>query len=125
MTIAEALNLVDELKPNNVDRERKIGWLSDLDMRVFGDVFVRHEQDEKNPEAFSGYTAETDDNTELLIREPHCEVYRWFLEMQIDLANMELAKYNNSMALFLSAWKDFAGMYHRTHMPLCNVNFKY
>lgn len=125
MTIAEAIDLVDELKPNNVDRARKIGFLSDLDMRVFGDVFARHEKDEKNPDEFTGYDENTEDSTVLLIPEPHCEVYRWFLEMQIDLINMELGKYNNSMALFTAAWKDFAGMYHRTHKPLCDTNFSY
>lgn len=125
MTISEALNLVDDLKPNNVDRERKIAWLNDIDRRVFDDIFARHERDESNPETFPGYTPETDENTALLIPEPYCEVYRWFLEMQIDLVNMELAKYNNSVMLFDNAWKQFAGMYHRKHTPLCSTNFNY
>lgn len=125
MTISEALALVDDLKPNSLSDERKIGWLNELDMRVFGEIFARHERDENTPESFSGYTEETDKATVLLVPEPYCDVYRWFLEMQIDLANMEMAKYNNSMMLFQNAWREYAGMYHRTHPPICAVNFKY
>ena len=125
MTIHEVLALVDDLKPNNVSTERKIGWLNDLDRRVFDDLFARHERDASTPETFPGYTEETDKETVLLIPDPYGEVYRWFLEMQIDLVNMEMAKYNNSMMLYDGAWKDFAGMYHRTHMPICAANFKY
>ena len=88
MKIGEMLALVDEMKPNSVDRARKIGWLSDVDRRVFADIISRHEKDESAPGAFEGYTEETDENTILLIQEPHSEIYRWFLEMQIDLANM-------------------------------------
>lgn len=125
MTICDALNLVDDLKPNNIDRVRKIGWLNDLDRRVFDEIIARHERDAGTPETFAGYTEATDEDTSLLIPEPYSEVYRWFLEMQIDLANMEMAKYNNSLMLFDNAWKEFAGMYHRKHMPLCDTNFKY
>ena len=125
MTINEVLALVDDLKPSNISTERKIGWLNDLDRRVFDDIFARHERDASTPETFAGYTEVTDEETVLLIPEPHCEVYRWFLEMQIDLANMEMAKYNNSMMLFTAAWNDYAGAYHRTHMPITTANFKY
>ena len=125
MTICDALNLVDDLKPNNIDRARKIGWLNDLDKQVFDEIISRHERDASNPETFAGYTEATDEDTNLLIPDPYSEVYRWFLEMQIDLANMEMKKYNNSAVLFDNAWKKYAGMYHRKHMPICNANFKY
>ena len=125
MKIGEMLALVDEMKPNSVDRARKIGWLSDVDRRVFADIISRHERDESAPGAFDGYTEETDENTILLIQEPHSEIYRWFLEMQIDLANMEMGKYNNSMLLFDNAWKQFAAAYHREHMPIGGTNFSY
>lgn len=125
MTICDALNLVDDLKPNNIDRARKIGWLNDLDRRAFDEIIARHERDASTPETFAGYTEATDEDSDLLIPEPYCEVYRWFLEMQIDLANMEMKKYNNSMLLFDNAWKEFAGMYHRKHMPICTTNYYY
>ena len=63
--------------------------------------------------------------TVLLVPEPYSELYRWYLEMQIDLVNMELAKHNNSLMLFENAWREYAGMYHRTHLPKCDTNFKY
>ena len=128
MTIRELLDLVDDLKPNDVGRERKIGWLSDIDRRVQNELIAKHETAivgimPKMP--FSGYTAETDEETVLLVPEPYCELYRWYLEMQIDLVNMELAKHNNSLMLFENAWREYAGEYHRTHLPKCDTNFKY
>lgn len=125
MTIREALSLVDELKPNSVERARKIGWLSDLDRRVFEDIFATHEPDANTPATFDGYTTETDEDTVLLVRDPDSEVYRWYLEMQIDLVNMELAKHNNSLALFDNAFKAYSSAYNRKHKPICTTQFKY
>ena len=128
MTIRELLDLVDDLKPNDVGRERKIGWLSDIERRVYEDIIALHEQTQLESipkKGFTGYTEETDESTKLLVPEPYCELYRWYLEMQIDLVNMELAKHNNSLMLFENAWREYAGKYHRTHLPKCDTNFKY
>ena len=38
MTIAEVLAYVDEVKPNTYDENIKIGWLSEVDGKVFNDV---------------------------------------------------------------------------------------
>jgi hypothetical protein len=125
MTIRDIIDQVDELKPNNVDRARKISWLNDIDRQVFGDIFARHERDMNNPESFTGYTQETAEDTKLLVPDLHAELYRWFLEMQIDLVNMEMGKYNNSALLFDNAWNAFAAWYNRAHIPICSTNFKY
>ena len=44
-------------------------------------------------------------------------MYRFYLEMHIDLANLEYDKYNNSAALFTSAMGQYKRWYHRTHRP--------
>lgn len=117
MTIAEALALVDEVKPNQWSEERKIGWLNELDGRVNAEVIATHERDANTPQ-YQPYTMETDQDTVLLIPDPYSEAYRWYLEMQIDLANNELKKHNNSMTMFSLKWGDFTRMYNREHMPL-------
>ena len=118
MTIQKAMDLVDELKPSQVSEEQKIAWLSQLDERIFREILLTHEKDPAMPETFTGYTPATERDTELLARAPYDEIYRFYLEMQIDLADMEIDKYNNSMMLYNNAWMELARMWHKTHMPI-------
>lgn len=118
MKIREAIALVNELKPNQVNDERKLEWLSRLDQRVYREIMRRHVPDEETPAQFSGYDMGTDQDTELLVKAPFDEIYRFYLEMQIDLVNLELDKYNNSMMLYNNAWGQYARAYHRTHRPM-------
>jgi len=122
MTIQQALDTVDELKPNQIEEERKIKWLARLDGRIFDEILSTHAQDIGMPETFTPYQLDTDRETELLVKAPYDEIYRWYLEMQIDLANMELDKYNNSMQLYNNAWGEFARKWHREHMPISRGN---
>ena len=53
MTIDEAIFLVDELKPNQIEKARKIEWLSRLDERLFREVICTHALEEE-PEKWDG-----------------------------------------------------------------------
>ena len=118
MTIAQVLQRVDDLKPNQLSAEQKIEWLSQLDRKYFEEIIKTHEKDQGTPDSFAGYENETDQNTMLLIQDPYSEVYQWYLYMQIDLANQEMDKYNNSLALYETAWGANARRYNREHMPI-------
>ena len=118
MTLGEAIFLVDDLKPNQVEEARKIEWLSRLDQRVFDELICRHKGDENTPEHFDGYTQETDRDTALLIPAPYDEVYRFYLELHIDRVNLENDKYNDDSAMFNELWDQYARKYHREHRPL-------
>ena len=116
MTIAEAISLVDKLKPNQYTETMKKNWLSKLDGLVFKEVFQTHEE---NPiESFEGYeTAGVD--TELLIPYPYDEdIYNYFLQASIDKENGETAKYNQSITLYNNAFLTFQNWYNRTHQPI-------
>ena len=54
----------------------------------------------------------------LLIPYPYDDVYLKWLEAQIDYANGEIARYNNSITLYNSAMTAFMNYYNRTHLPL-------
>ena len=43
MTIIEAINRIDELKPNNYTYLEKIGWLSKLDGAIKKNIIDTHE----------------------------------------------------------------------------------
>jgi hypothetical protein len=115
MTIMDAINRIDTLKPNRYDQREKIKWLSTLDERIMSDIITTHEDPEITN--FEGYTEETVLTTPLLVPSPFDVVYLHWLEAQIDYWNGEYAKYNNSMSVFYSIYKDYVNQYNRTHMP--------
>lgn len=121
MTIIDALSRIDEVKPNGYSQGEKVAWLSTLDGMVKREIIDTHERCGKECCAsvdFDGYDAQQDIQTKLLIPEPYADAYLRWLEAQIDYANGEYGKYNNSIAMFNSAYASFANFYNRTHMPI-------
>ena len=121
MTIQEAIDRIDSLKPNKYTVEQKLAWLSELDGMIFHELMLTHE----NPavDTFSGYEDCTAMDTQLLAPHPYTEIYQHFLAMQMDLANAELQKYQNDKALFNSTYTTFSDYYTRTHMPVQKVRY--
>ncbi len=120
MTIDQAIHTADELKPNQIERARKIEWVNKLDQRIYRELMGSHgrKSAEEVPDRFDGYDQDTDPDTVLLAPAPYDEVYRFYLEMHIDLVNQEYDKYNNSAQLYANAWGELARMWHREHRPL-------
>ncbi len=116
MTIMDALYRIDELKPNSYSQTEKIKWLSTLDGIVKREIIDTHEGGESIQ--FSGYGEDADLNTVLLIPAPYEDIYLRWLEAQIDYTNGEYGKYNNSIAMYNTAYASFQNYYNRTHMPL-------
>lgn len=116
MTIMEAINHIDAVKPNGYSQVEKIKWLSTIDGMVKAEIIDTHEGGENV--TFEGYDANTPLTQELLIPHPHDDVYIKWLEAQIDYANGEYGKYNNSITMYNSAYSAFERYYNRTHMPL-------
>lgn len=122
MQIGEIIEEVDKLKPNHYDNYIKIKWLSELDHMFKREVIDTHEGGEDI--SFSGYDANTPLTEVLIVPEPYSQVYRWYLEAQIDLANGELEKYNNSIIMYNNAVNSYQNWYNRTVMPKqTNVRF--
>lgn len=116
MTIQEAVELLDRIKPNQFNQETKVKWLGKLDGMVYREIMQTHEG---NPvESFTGYDAANPD-TVLLVPYPYDEdVYGYFLCAQVDSENGEMTKYNQSITMYNNAFKLFQDWYNRTHMPL-------
>lgn len=115
MKIIEAISKIDDLKHNTYSQSDKIGWLSRLDSMVKRLIIDTHEGGEEI--TFTGYTSETNPETEMLIPAPFDEAYLRWLEAQIDYANGEIGKYNNSIEMYNTAWQAYQNYYNRTHMP--------
>jgi hypothetical protein len=116
MTIIGAINHLDAVKPNGYSQTEKIKWLSNLDGIVKTEIIDTHEGAEVA--TFNGYDEHTDLNTELLVPHPYDEVYIRWLEAQIDYANGEYGKYNNSITMYNIAYAAYERYYNRTHMPI-------
>ena len=123
MTIIEAINRIDELKPNSYTYLDKIGWLSNLDGAIKKNIIDTHEDGEDI--TFTGYNNDTPDDTELLVKAPYDEIYLYWLESRIDYYNGEMAKYNNSAAMFNNAYAEYANYINRKKMPLTKAEMRY
>lgn len=122
MTIMEAINRIDTLKPNSYSQVEKIRALSVLDGIIKSKIIDTHEGAEAV--VFDGYTEETNLTTNLLVPAPYDEIYLFWLESKIDYWNGETGKYNNSIDMYNTSYSEFERYYNRTHMPKGN-KFKF
>ena len=121
MTIIEVITHIDTVKPNSYGQTEKIKWLSDLDGVIKAEILDTHEGSENI--SFSGYTENTDLTTKLLVPAPYDKLYIHYLEMQIDYANNEYGKYNNSMVMYNTAYSAFEKYYNQEHKPKSSGRF--
>ena len=123
MTIIEAISSLNEVKPNIYSQTEKIKWLSRLDGIIKSEIIDTHEGGDKI--TFSEYDENVDLSTELLVPHPYDEIYIRYLEMQIDYANNEYGKYNNSREMYTAAYDAYARYYNRNNMPISKGRFRF
>lgn len=121
MTVREAIDIVDGIKPNQYTDEQKMSWLSALDGTINEEIIKTHREntDIKTPKL--PYTGEKDENNkdiELLAPYPYDDIYKHWLFAQIDYLNSETTKYENSMIMFNSAYMQFWAWYNKNNAPL-------
>lgn len=123
LTILEAIGRVNKSKPNTYLQLDKILWLSTAEWNIKRDIIDTHEG--ANLVKFDGFNEDTPTDTELIAPAPYDELYIRFLEAQIDYANGEIGKYNNSMAMYNEAMHSFRNYYNKIHTPLQKNNMKF
>jgi hypothetical protein len=116
MTLIEAINTTNNLKPNTYTHTDKVKWLSTLDGIIKTEIINTHEGAEQV--TFNGYDEDADLTTELLVPAPYDSIYLRWLEAQIDYANGEYTRYNNDLQAFNDAYSAFERYYNRNHMPI-------
>lgn len=114
MTIAQVIEKIDSLKPNNYSQAEKIAWLNIVEGLIYRTVIETHYGDEEI--TFNGYTDATPDSTVLIAYEPYDDLYLAWLESKIDYYNSEIAKYNNSVTRFNELYRAYSNHYNRTHV---------
>lgn len=115
MTATEAIDELDAMHPNQFERAQKRRWLTRCEARLTREIVNTHQggEDAKSVEI----TAENEGEA-LRAPAPYDELYVWYLQAQVDQANGELTRYNNSVALFNQAYQDYADAVNRTAAPV-------
>lgn len=116
MTLIECINRINILKPNTYSQEEKIGWLSTIDGIIKKEIIDTHEG--ADDVVFTGYDEFTPLTTALLVPAPYDDIYIKWLEAQMDYANGEYSRYNNSMNAYNETYTAYCRHYNRTRMPL-------
>ena len=141
MTLQEALDQADELKPNMMSRRLKIKYLTEIEQLIWNEIILKHYPEgyvpprpyypdldplnmgpaypEPTPDMTPepAYTEQTDPGTVLQIPDPYSEVYVFWLMSKIDIQNQEDGRYNIDRAHFENAYQTMSDWYNRTHMP--------
>lgn len=99
MTINNAIERADNLRPNPFEEEQKVRWLSELDGKIAREVLK-----DKN---FSGYDLAPDAEKRLLLPDEYGDVYLFYLCAMIDFFSRDYSEYNNSMEMFNQAFSGF------------------
>lgn len=120
MTVREAIEQADAMRPNALPRSQKTAWLAQLDAALRRDVVVLHE----NPPE-GGADIAADEDGLLLAGRADEGVYLSWLMAQADLAEGEMTRYNNDMLLYNTALAAFAARYKAGHRPLRRGQFVY
>jgi len=119
MTIREAIQWVDDIKPNSFSDETKLKWLSALEGRLALNVFLLAGVELRYFQY--GYPADMD--AELLVQPPHDDIYTAYLAAKIDEANGEYELYQNSMTTYNGLFGGFARWFARTYEPAQGYRF--
>ena len=120
MTLQEALDIADAMKPNMMDRQLKIKYLTEIEQLRWAEILMRHEHTEEQ-ETKPVYTEETDPGTELIVPDPYSMVYTYWLMSKIDIQNQEDQRYNIDRAHFENEYDTMSDWWTRTYMPIQNT----
>ena len=120
MTIQEALDFADEMKPNMMSRKLKIRYLTEIEQLIHEEIIIRHEHPEEWDEK-PYYTEQTDEGTELRVPDPYSSVYGYWLMTKIDVQNQEDERYNVDRAHFENAYTQMSDWWTANHMPIDRV----
>lgn len=112
MTIQEAINRADGVKPNAYTAEDKVAWINSLEGTLALEVFLMAPAEA----ADLHYTTE-DMTVTLLVDPPFDDLYVYWLEAMIDEANGEYDRYQNSRQMYNSRLDEFTCFFCSRYDP--------
>lgn len=112
MTIREAIAMADDIKPNAFETATKLAWLNRLEGTLASEVFLLAPEEVRQLRYAPGEL-----DAELLVDAPYDDLYVLWLEAQIDRANGEYNKYQNTMQSYNARRGEFVCWFCQTWDP--------
>ena len=120
MTIMEALDIVDEMKPNMMSSRLKMKYLTEIEQLIHAEIVMKHEHTQAQ-ETVPVYSEDDSPDTVLIVPDPYSMVYVYWLMSKVDIQNQEDGRYNVDRAHFENAYETMSDWYTRNHMPIQTV----
>ena len=114
MTLTAILSSFDSYRPNTLPEGLKLHWINTLEATIFNDVIS---QRLKDGGVFTPFTP-ADGDRELSIPHPYTDVYLHYLALQTDLYYGDVARYNNDLMLYTSAFSGYAKRVNKLAPPI-------
>lgn len=114
MKVYEAINLVDEVKPNAFPENVKVLWLGQLEGRIASEIFLMAPAELGK---FHFSTIAEDGYKELLVDPPYDDIYTAYLTAKVDSKNGEFNKLSTAAQAFNRIWDDFSAFIANTYDP--------
>lgn len=105
MTVNQAIERASLLYPSSVEQNDLYAWLSELEARICTEI---HGTD------LDAIISDKDGERVLTAPDAYAELYPLYLAMKTDLANGDVARYNNHASVFNSAYSDYANYCNRS-----------
>lgn len=109
MTVSDVLSLVDTYRPSLSDDKEKIDWIYNLERKITEHMSRYAEK----REAEENLTPEST----LSLGKEYKDMYVYYVISMIDLANQDVAMYNNSCAFYNSLFSEWQKKWRREHLP--------
>lgn len=108
MTVKQLLDWADSVRPNQLKKTVKVGFISDIESRILTDVF------HQSMAGFVPYDEYSDDEV-LLADDPFSRLYQWYLAAMISAAAGNNQVFQYDMSLFQQYWKEYTAYFVREH----------
>ena len=110
MTASDVIMTVDRVRPNIMEDEDKLRWIYVLEKQII-DHMTRYGECDKPSEEIHHLST-------LSLGEEYKDIYIYYVVSMIDLANQDIAMYNNSSSFFNEMFKSWQKKWRRQNLPL-------
>lgn len=119
MTLAEVIENFDNERTNNVSIITKKRWISQLDLKIWGEILKP-----RGDKEYIGYGKEVPLDAEIKAPEEYAEIYTLYMNMKLDYMNGEIGRSNNSAMLFNRMYKEMHDYINRSEKIPENADLK-
>ncbi len=119
MTLSDVIENFDSERTNNVSIITKKRWISQLDLKIWGEILKP-----RGDKEYVGYGREISLEAEVKAPDEYAEIYTLYMNMKLDYMNGEIGRSNNSAMLFNRMYKEMHDYINRTQKLPENTDLK-